>query len=71
MSLGIKLNKFNKVLKFKQSDWMGTYIDFDTKKRKNEDNDFDKDFLKLMINSVYRKTIENLRKKDQYEISKQ
>ena len=42
---------------------MKKYIDFNTEKRKNAVNDFDKDFLKLMINSVYRKTIENLRKR--------
>ena len=41
---------------------MKTYIDFNTEKRKNTTNDFDKDFFKLMINSIYGKTIENLRK---------
>ena len=42
---------------------MKTYIDFNTEKRKNATNDFDKDFFKLMINSIYGKTIENLRKR--------
>ena len=44
---------------------MKKYIDFNTKKKKkkNADNDFEKDFLKLMINSAYEKTMGNLRKR--------
>ena len=52
LSLGMKLTKIHRVLKFKQSDWMKEYIDFNTE-----------DFFKLMINSVYGKTIENLQKR--------
>ena len=58
----MELTKFNRVLEFKQLDWMKKNIDFNTEKRMNAANDFEKDFLKLMINSVYGKTIENLRK---------
>ena len=52
MSLGIKLTKIHKVLKFKQSGWIHKYIDFNTEKGINAANSFQKDFFKLMTNSV-------------------
>ena len=59
----MKLNKIHRVLKFKQSDWMKKHIEFNTKKRMSATNDFEKDFFKLMINSVYGKTMVNLSKR--------
>ena len=51
------------VLQLKQSDWMKRYIDFNTEKRKNAADNFEETFFKLIINSVYGKTIENSRKR--------
>ena len=63
LSLRMKLSKILKVLKFKQSDWMKKYTDFITEKRRNATTSFEKDVFKLMINSVYAKALENLRKR--------
>ena len=58
----MKLTKIHRVLTFKQSDRMKKYVDFNTEKRMNATNDFEKDFFKLIINSVYGKTMEIYKK---------
>ena len=62
LELGMKLKKIHKILKFKQSDWMRPYIDFNTQKRAITNNKSEKNFFKSMNNSVNGKTTENIRK---------
>ena len=53
LDLGLILKKIHKVIRFKQSPWMKGYIEPNTQMRTNATTDFEKDFFKLMNNSVF------------------
>ena len=59
---GVVLKNVNKVTTFNQKAWLKPYIDMNTKSQTEANDDFEKEFFKLMNNSVFGKTMENVRK---------
>ena len=62
LSLGLELGTIHSVLSFTQKAWLEPYILFNTEKRKAAMSSFEKDFFKLLINSIFGKMMENVRK---------
>ena len=65
---GMRLKKVHRVIEFDQEPWMEPYIRMNTEFRKQAKSDFETDFYKLMNNSVFGKTMENLRNRADVKI---
>ena len=68
LSLGMKLKRVHRGISFYQSDWMKPYITKNTELRKQAKNAFEKDYFKLLNNSVFGKIIENIRIRQNVEL---
>ena len=62
LSHGLCPDRIYRSIEFDQSAWMKPYIDFNSQLRTKVTNDFEKNFFKLMNNTIFGKTMENIRK---------
>ena len=53
----MKLVKTHRILSFRQTDWLKKYVDFNTKKRQESNDEIDKNLYKLLNNCIYGKNI--------------
>ena len=67
---GMRVEKIHEIISFKQSKWLECYISFNTQKRNKAKNDFEKDFLKLLVNAAFGKFLENVRNRLGLELIK-
>ena len=67
---GMIVEKVHSVISFKQSNWLEKYINFNTQKRNQALNDFEKDFYKILNNAFKGKTMENVLNRIKVEVIK-
>ena len=67
---GMIVEKIHEIISFKQSKWLESYISFNTQKRNKAENEFEKDFFKLLVNAAFGKFLENVRNRLNLELIK-
>ena len=69
LQLGMKVTKVHRIVSFDQRPWLREYIDFNTAQRAATSSNFLKNLFKLMNNSIFGKTMENVRNRRQIEFA--
>ena len=64
------VQKIHEIISFEQSKWLEKYVSFITQKRNRAKNDFEKDFIKLLVNAAFGKFLENVRNRLRLELIK-
>lgn len=68
LNKGLKIHKIHRGIKFTQEGYFEKYISDNSSKRKKAENDFEKDYYKLKNNSLYGKSVENVKKRKNYRL---
>ena len=68
LKMGLSLRKVHKIIKYRQKRWLKPYIDFNSNKRSQSVNNFEKDFYKLKNNALFGKCMEDVRKRMNYKL---
>ena len=71
MQQGMQLRRIHRVIAFRQTAWLAPYINFNTERRQEAKCSFERDFFKLLNNSMFGKTMENLRQRTDVNIVSQ
>ena len=67
---GMVVEKVHEIFSFKQNKWLQKNFSFNSQKRKRAKSDFDKDFLKLLVNAAFVEMMENVRNRLNKELNK-
>ena len=68
LEMGLELMKVHRVICFRQKRWLKPYIDFNSQKRAEATNAFEKDYYKLKNNALFGKCMEDVRKRIDYKL---
>ena len=68
LEMGLKIKKIHRVVRFTQKRFLEPYVTFNSERRAQARNSFEKDFYKLKNNSLFGKTMEDVRKRMNYKL---